>query len=314
MNVDPNMMEVVRDIAARVAAVKIPVGKMKSHQRLPGDRRSIHRGEGDDFDGHELYVPGDDPRTIDWNATAMTGGQQVLVALFKEESHVKGSIICDVSRSMSFGSTRVTKRVLASELAACAVRSLSLTHDPVGLVTYSSSGVERRVKSGPSATMMLPTILHILDSQDTSHTRPDKSSGLVEALGLVPRSPSIVFVMSDFINMTNYDWEALARVGRRHRLFAFFVQDLRERELPDVGILPVLYTLQDANGEAADVWVTRSLARKHKQAFLARQAEVLARLKECRANALVVSTEEGDKASTRVLNFLRAPSNDSTTK
>src|ERR1700729_1988477 len=103
-------MEIVRDIARRVAAVKIPIGRMKSHQRLPGDRRSIHRGEGDDFDGHEHYVAGDDPRTIDWNATSLTGGQQVLVALFKEETHVKSTILCDVSHSMSFGSVRATKR------------------------------------------------------------------------------------------------------------------------------------------------------------------------------------------------------------
>src|ERR1700735_3067473 len=136
MNYDPKTLEIVREIARRVASVKIPVGKMKSHQRLPGDRRSIHRGEGDEFDGHELYVAGDDPRTIDWNATAMTGGQQVLVALFKEEAHVRSTILCDVSQSMHFGTARTTKRLLAAELAACAVRSLSITHDPVSLITY----------------------------------------------------------------------------------------------------------------------------------------------------------------------------------
>ena len=81
-------------------------------------------------------------------------------------------------------------------------------------------------------------------------------------------------------------------------------------ELPDVGILPVLYTVQDAKGEVQDLWVTRALARKHKEAFLKRQAQVLERLKNCRGDALVVSTEEGKNASTRVLNFLCAPAND----
>jgi uncharacterized protein (DUF58 family) len=305
MNIDPQTMEIVREIARRVAAVKIPVGKMKSHQRLPGDRRSIHRGEGDDFDGHELYVAGDDPRTIDWNATAMTGGQQVLVALFKEEAHVRSTILCDVSKTMSFGSTRTTKRLLGAELAACAVRSLSITHDPVSLITYSKTGVEKRVKSGPSGSMMLPVLLHILDSRQSD--RPDRHSGLAKGLGQLSRSPSIVFVISDFLNATEADWEALKRAGRRHKVFAFYVQDLRERELPRTDLLPVLYTVQDAGGVERDIWVTKGTAREYAAKFQAHQAKILARLKDCRANTTIVSTEEGQTASTRVLNFLQAP-------
>jgi len=305
MQTDPKTMGIVRDIARRVASVKIPVGRMKSHQRLPGDRRSIHRGDGDDFDGHELYVPGDDPRTIDWNATAMTGGQQILVALFKEEAHVKSTVLCDVSPTMNFGSTRVTKRILAAELAACAVRSLSTTHDPVAHVTYSQYGVERRVKSGTPTSMMLPVILNVLKSQHKE--RPGEHSGLAKSLALVPRSPSIVFIVSDFINTTEADWEALKRAGRRHRLIAMYVQDRRERELPNVGILPVLYTVQDAGGVVRDVWVTRGRARRHAAEFKLREAGVLARLKDCRAKSIIVSTEEGDSASLRVLTQLQAP-------
>jgi len=303
MKIDPTTMGIVRDIARRVSSVEIPVGRLKSHQRLPGDRRSVHRGEGDDFDGHELYVPGDDPRTIDWNATAGTGGQQVLVALFKEEAHIKSSIICDVSDSMNFGTTRVTKRVLAAELAACAVRSFSLTHDPVSLVTYSKTGVERRVKSGSPASMMLPVILHTLKSK--AQRRKGKHSGLAKALSLLPRSPSIVFVVSDFINTSEDDWEALKRIGRKHRVIAMYVQDIRERELPKVGILPVLYTTQDPDGNERDVWVTKRTARKHAADFQVHEAKILEKLKDCRANALVVKTDEGDKASSRVLNFLQ---------
>lgn len=305
MQIDPEMMGIVRDIARRVASAKIPVGRLKSHQRLPGDRRSIHRGEGDDFDGHELYVPGDDPRTIDWNAAAMTGGQQILVALFKEEAHVKSTILCDVSNTMNFGSSRVTKRVLAAELAACAVRSLATTHDPVALVNFSKSGVERRVKSGAPNSMMLPAILHAL--QTRAKDRPDEHSGLAKGLALVPRSPSIVFVVSDFINMSSADWDALKRAGRKHRIFAMYVQDLRERELPPVGILPVFYTVQDTAGVAQDVWVTRKTVRQHAARFKAHEAGILERLKDCRATSIVVSTEEGESAAARVLAQIQAP-------
>ena len=304
MKVDTKTMDVVREIARRVSAVKIPVGAMKSHQRLHGDRRSIHRGEGDDFDGHELYMPGDDPRTIDWNATAMTGGQQILVALYKEEMHIRSTILCDVSPTMTYGSQRVSKQVLAAELAACAVKSLAVTHDPVGLVTYSHSGIERRVKSGSPTGMMLPVIAHILQSRHVK--RPGQHSGLAKALTLVPRSPSIVFLLSDFLSVRESDWTALKRVGRRHRLFSFYVQDKRERQLPDVGWLPALYTFMDCEGREKDVWVTRASARQHKADFEAREATILQRLQDCRASTLTVCNDEGAAATARILNFLQA--------
>lgn len=305
MKIDPEVMGVVREIARRVVSVKLPIGLMKTHQRMTGSRLSIHRGDGDNFDGHDIYVPGeDDPRTIDWNATALTGGQQILVALFKEDAHIKSSILCDVSPPMDFGSTRVTKRVLAAELSACAVRSLANTHEPVSIVTYSHSGVERRVPSSSASSMMLPTIVHVLDSRHTP--RPGKTDGLGKALALVSRSPSIVFVISDFLSTTEADWQSLKRIGRRHRLICFYVQDQRERELPRV-LFPVLYTVQDTSGVAQDLWVTRGRARRHKQKFEAHEARILKRLKECRATSIVVSTQEGDKASARVLSLLQSP-------
>jgi hypothetical protein len=53
--------------------------------------------------------------------------------------------------------------------------------------------------------------------------------------------------------------------------------------------------------------VTKSSARQYAAKFQAHQAKILARLKHCRASTLIVSTEEGQEATTRVLNFLQAP-------
>ncbi|HMO22661.1 MAG TPA: DUF58 domain-containing protein, partial [Candidatus Melainabacteria bacterium] len=120
MKISPETRATVRAIAQRVASVDIPVPRLKSQLRYPGERRCVFRGEGDDFDGHDLYTPGDDVRTIDWNATALTGGQKVLVALYKQDSHLSSTVLVDVSSTMDFGTARATKRILAAELAACA--------------------------------------------------------------------------------------------------------------------------------------------------------------------------------------------------
>jgi hypothetical protein len=170
---------------------------------------------------------------------------------------------------------------------------------------FSKSGIERRVKSGPAATMILPAILHTLQSKATA--RPGHHSGLAKALQFVPRSPSVVFVISDFLNVTETDWEALKKAGRRHRVFAMYVQDRRERELPKPGFLPVLFTLRDADGRYRDVLLTRRGARAHAAKFQQHEAFVLERLQECRAEVITVVTDEGTEATSRVLNALRAP-------
>lgn len=305
MKISQETMTTVREIAQKVAAVDIPITRIKSQLRFPGERRCVFRGEGDDFDGHDLYTPGDDTRTIDWNATALTGGQQVLVALYKQDSHLPSTVLVDVSSTMDFGTERATKRILAAELAACAVKSLARSHDPVGLITYSSTGVERHLKASSAQSMLLPTILHTLESKETS--REGKNSGLAKGLVHVSRSPSIVFVVSDFLNMTEADWKALKKVGLRHQVFAMYVQDIRERELPKAGLLPYSYPVQDSSGNMQDVWVTRGSRRKHHNRFLAHEAEILERLKQCHARSIVVSTNQGKEAIPGVLSFLSFP-------
>lgn len=307
MSLSKQTMEIARSIATRVLSTEVVVpNRMKSHLRQPGERRCIHRGEGDDFDGHEIYAPGDDPRTIDWNATAMTGGQQVLVALYKEEAQIKSVVLCDISPTMDFGTTRATKRILAAELAACTAKSLAETHDPLSLVAYSFHRVERRLPSGSPASMLLPVTANVLDTP--AIRRKNEHSGLAKALSTVPRSPSLLFVISDFMHTTRSDWEALRRAGRRHRIHAMFVQDLRERELPPPGLIPMLYPVRDTMGQESLLWVTNRRRREHARKFKEHEASILERLGDARASFITVSTEEGDAGLKRALRFLSSPS------
>ncbi len=80
-----------------------------SHLRLGLDRRSWKGGLGNwagagvgssiDFQDHRPYVPGDDPRHIDWAAYARSG--QTIMKLYREEVSPRLDLVLDGSASMS---------------------------------------------------------------------------------------------------------------------------------------------------------------------------------------------------------------------
>ena len=94
---------------------------------LSGRRRPVVRGgarpyprRGDGFEIAELraYVEGDDPRRIDWAATARAGGLQVRVLL--EEHALCLAAIVDDSASMNVGKTRSLRTAMYEALDAWA--------------------------------------------------------------------------------------------------------------------------------------------------------------------------------------------------
>jgi uncharacterized protein (DUF58 family) len=72
---------------------------------LLGETNSVRRGESADIVGSRSYVPGDDPRAIDWagsaRLTAARGFDQFLVREFYAEQTPVAVIVCDRSPSMS---------------------------------------------------------------------------------------------------------------------------------------------------------------------------------------------------------------------
>jgi uncharacterized protein (DUF58 family) len=72
---------------------------------LLGEASSVRRGESADVAGSRAYVPGDDPRAIDWagsaRLTAARGRDQFLVREFHAEETPVAVIVCDRSPSMT---------------------------------------------------------------------------------------------------------------------------------------------------------------------------------------------------------------------
>lgn len=104
---------------------------------LTGLHRSPFHGFSVEFSEYRQYTPGDDPRYVDWKLYART--DRFFLKRFREETNLRCYLLVDMSKSMSFGSTAVSKIDYAKTCAATIAYFLWLQRDAVGLVTFDGA-------------------------------------------------------------------------------------------------------------------------------------------------------------------------------
>jgi len=227
---------------------------------LAGTYHSVFKGRGMDFDEVREYTPGDEVRTIDWNVTARAG--RPFVKKFTEERELTIFLLVDISASGNFGSGALSKRDLAAELASVLAFSAIRNSDKVGLLLYTDR-VERYLPPKKGRRHVLRVVRDIL-----YHAPEGVGTDTVKALDVVNHvlhRRAIVFLISDFESPKEPAVaraelrRAMRQTNRRHDLIAVHVEDPREKELPDVGIV----ALEDAEtGEIIEIDTASSAVRK----------------------------------------------------
>lgn len=101
---------------------------------LSGLHRSPHFGQTVEFVQHREYVPGDDPRTIDWKVWSKT--DKYYIKQFEADTNLRTTILVDVSESMQFGAGAMTKHDYACTVAAALSYLLLRQHDAVKVATF----------------------------------------------------------------------------------------------------------------------------------------------------------------------------------
>lgn len=200
------------------------------------------------------YNPGDEIRTIDWNVTARTGIPHVKI--FEEERELTVMLLVDMSASDDFGTQKMTKREMITEISAVLSVSAIQNNDKVGVIFFSDK-VEKYIPPKKGRSHILQIIRELLEFHPES-----KGTDLSEALRFlnnVVKKRSIAFVLSDFMD-ENFS-SSLRIANRRHDCIALQICDRHEFELPDMGL--VLF--HDVERDQ-DAWVDTS-SRKARKRF-----------------------------------------------
>jgi uncharacterized protein (DUF58 family) len=237
-----------KELAKKVRYIQIMTNKAVNDV-LAGEYHSVFKGQGMEFDEVREYQPGDEIRTIDWNVTARTG--HPYVKRFREERELTLLFLVDLSASGRFGSVKNMKNEVATELCALLAFSAIKNNDKVGLVVFTEE-VELFIPPAKGTTHVLRLISELL-SFEPKKKGTRLRSGLDFAARILNRR-SIVFLISDFFDQ-DYD-RTLRILSRRHDLIALSVNDPREYDLPDVGLLD----LEDAETGATVTIDTGSAA------------------------------------------------------
>ena len=194
---------------------------------LIGLHRSPYQGFSVEFSEYRQYMPGDDPSLIDWKLYARS--DRHYVKKFEEETNLECHLLMDVSGSMAYGSTGVSKHEYASYLAASIAYLMNRQHDAVGLLAFA----DRVVRHLPASRRPghLRRVLLTLDAlecgQGSDLSKP--LNRLAEAL----LRRGMVVVISDLLD----DPEQVLR-GLRHLRFrgadvvVFHVLDPAELTFP----------------------------------------------------------------------------------
>ena len=175
---------------------------------ISGLHRSPLKGFSVEFAEYRQYFPGDDLSTIDWKVFART--DRHVVKKFEEETNLKGYLLLDVSRSMSYGSGPLTKLEYGSTLAACLAYLMQKQHDAAGLATFDDR--IRTVVPPGTRPGHLNAIMHALNSM-----RPGAATDAALSLNQLAdavRKRGLVVVMSDLFD----DPERVVR-GLKHLRF-----------------------------------------------------------------------------------------------
>lgn len=271
------------ELIRKVRKIEIKTKGLSKHL-FSGEYHSAFKGRGMSFSEVRNYQYGDDVRNIDWNVTARY--HEPFVKVFEEERELTIMLLVDVSRSALFGTQGHSKRDLITELSAVLAFAATHNNDKVGVLFFSDR-IEQYLAPQKGKKHILRIIRELLHIEPRA-TGTDLSVAL-RYLNNVQKKRTTTFILSDFITAQPYA-DALRIASRRHDVVGVRLYDLRDYDLPNVGLI----RLQDLeSGE--QLWVdTRreSERQRYRSAFEARTAAFEDTFKKAGLDTIQLRTDQ----------------------
>ncbi len=220
-----------QDLLKKVRKIEIKTRGLSNHI-FSGEYHTVFKGRGMSFSEVREYQFGDDIRAIDWNVTARFN--HPFVKIFEEERELTVMLLVDVSQSSFFGTESQFKNEMLTEICAVLSFSAIINNDKVGVIFFSDK-IEKFIPPKKGKSHILRIIRELLDF------KPEKTgtniSEALRYLNNVMKKRSITFVLSDFMDKNFKD--ALSIANKKHDIVGVHVYDMRETELPDIGLIRV---------------------------------------------------------------------------
>jgi len=233
------------ELLKRVRKIEIKSRGLSKHI-FAGEYHSAFKGKGMAFSEVREYQFGDDIRNIDWNVTARFN--HPYIKIYEEERELTVMLILDVSGSRNFGTQVMLKKNLITEISAVLSFSAIQNNDKVGVIMFSDR-IEKFIPPKKGKQHILRIIRELLNFEPVS--TGTNITGALRFLINAIKKRSTAFLISDFMD-DNFE-DALKIASKKHDLVGLKIYDLRETELPPIGLVKLL----DAES-GRDIWIDTS--------------------------------------------------------
>lgn len=181
------------DVLSQIASSSFtPQGLVAGN--LAGAHKSSRSGFAVEFTGHREYVPGDDPKHIDWRVYFTR--DRFAVKQYELETNLVCHLVLDVSASMRYGQQDGEKLRFAAQLASTLAFFIIRQSDKVSLAT-----LDNQLRGWLPPSNSLDQIVRFTEHID--RTNPVESTRLGQCLaeiaGRLARR-EIVVILSDFLD------------------------------------------------------------------------------------------------------------------
>lgn len=213
---------------ARMGETLPPGARGAAGERIsPGPAQSLH------FEGVSPYAPGDDPRRMDWRATARAGSAHV--RRFSAERRRAHVILPDLRPELYFG---LRDRLMAKSVAMAAARLAWFADMRSEAVCFGLDGTAPRPARGRRRLMAgLEALARTYEERRTA-AAPSPLAGMIADAGALLGPMDEIHVIGDFTAPDPAADEAAGSLAGRMDVIAWVVEDRAFRETVPRGRYP----------------------------------------------------------------------------
>lgn len=213
----------------RIAGLELEARNAVEGLRV-GMHKSRLRGFSTEFAQHRQYVPGDALRHMDWRVYSRT--MRYYVKLYEAETNFDANLLLDASRSMRYGSGKVSKLDYAKQMAAALSYLIVQQRDSAGLAVFD--GQLRDYLPPRCSGAVVGNIVELLAKAEPE-PKTNVAALLHEFAQRIPRR-GYVMLFSDLFDDVDGFIKGLAHLRfRGHNVAVFHVLDPHELRFPFSG-------------------------------------------------------------------------------
>lgn len=248
-----------------------------------GLHRSPVKGASVEFRQHRFYVPGDEPRRMDWRVLART--DRPYIKEYDQETNLRCMLMLDRSGSMAYAGDALSKFDYARRLVAALSYLMLGQTESVGLATFGAR-LEQWLAPSSQGTQ-LSRIIDLLE-----HLAPAGASEVDQAAAAVTERlgrRALVVIVSDLFCQPRMLRQALSRLRYdRHETIILQVLDAHEVTFP----FKRFARFRGLEGERPHLTETTLIRKQYLENFNRHQLSVK---EACRSFGAELATFQTDK-------------------